>query len=264
MRKLIAFLFTLSLVLPQIGFTKTSRNPVFNVTSHEFNDPYWMFGDLVGSDGDFQDLDNILGFQGFEKLIFYKDLLARVPESQIKARLQRALIQIHIYKGYLSKGIQYLEIHQEGQVVFWAPVSTGWERLAQSPKRTYYVSTPSGVFTIDATERRRFSYTWQVWLDYVIRFNNGIWIHAIGPEHWQNLGYPASGGCVRLHPEDARIVYDYATRYPLDRIVIIVHPHNPKTEPQVPYAYMSQKPPLPPEFINWRKQKGIDKTIPNP
>lgn len=89
-----------------------------------------------------------------------------------------------------------------------AAVSTAWSGFACRGGRP--CSTPRGNFNIDSMELMHYS----------SRFNNspmphsmffmgsvGIAIHGIPKSEWKDLGKPASHGCVRIHPDNATILY---------------------------------------------------------
>lgn len=223
-------------------------------------DNAWMFGDLIGEDGDgtfdlWEDLP-VLG-EG-DHLWRAPRPQYRVPPQKIKDYEARPL-QIRVHKSIQERGYQYLTVHYLGELKFLAPISTAWERLAKAKRGTYYAVTPHGIFAPDAIEPKRFSNRWQVMLSYVIRFNSGIWIHATTPDHYHELGFPASGGCVRLHLEDAKVVYDWVKQVGLQQTVIMVYPHN-QGELQIPRHLQKNPPPLPQDFIEWRVSRGIKVT----
>jgi hypothetical protein len=91
------------------------------------------------------------------------------------------------------------------------PVSTGRERHEK-----YFTSTPVGLFELDPArfETMHYSHTWHgapmawaMFLNYTLRGRQvGIALHSAGP-HIADLGHRASGGCVRLPPEQADILF---------------------------------------------------------
>jgi lipoprotein-anchoring transpeptidase ErfK/SrfK len=81
--------------------------------------------------------------------------------------------------------------------------------------------TPTGTFTVNWTSRMHYSrqYDWAP-MPYAVFFHEGVAVHgtnAIG-----NLGRPASHGCVRLHPKNAKIFYNLVHRHGerLTRVVV--------------------------------------------
>ncbi|MCM2278237.1 MAG: L,D-transpeptidase [Oligoflexia bacterium] len=163
-------------------------------------------------------------------------------------------VQIFVHKSMKERGYQYLQVFVDGALEYDAPTSTAWERFAKAKTRSYQAYTPVGKFVPDGMEPRRFSNTWQVWLKYVIRFSGGIWIHATTPDHYLELGSPASGGCVRLHPNDASVVYDIVSRFGMDETAITVIPAQ-AGETQVPWKLQSRK--VPDVVTSWRALNGF-------
>jgi len=62
-----------------------------------------------------------------------------------------------------------------------------------------------GFFTIYAKTRRSYSRLYEVWMNYNLWVHRGMAIHASNVTRY--LGRPASHGCIRLHPKNARWLY---------------------------------------------------------
>jgi lipoprotein-anchoring transpeptidase ErfK/SrfK len=72
--------------------------------------------------------------------------------------------------------------------------------------------TPPGNFRINWMTPMHYSEQYDLSpMPYAIFFHEGIAIH--GTDDIDNLGQPASHGCVRLHPENARILYQLVELY---------------------------------------------------
>jgi lipoprotein-anchoring transpeptidase ErfK/SrfK len=96
----------------------------------------------------------------------------------------------------IDKSAQHLSVAVEGSVLHTWPVSTG--------RRGY--GTPSGVFRPELLARRWFSHKYyNSPMPYSIFFHGGYAIH--GSYEISRLGGPASHGCVRLHPSNARTLF---------------------------------------------------------
>jgi len=98
----------------------------------------------------------------------------------------------------IDKSAQRMIVSQDGAQVYVWPVSTG--------QRGY--DTPSGEFKPFRMEKDHFSREWDD-----APMPNSIFFttrgHAIhGTEHVRNIGRPASHGCVRLEPENAKALFD--------------------------------------------------------
>jgi len=142
-------------------------------------------------------------------------------------------VQIVVHKSMKEIGLQYLTVSVDGKLEQAFTVSTAWERRVKGKSgRVYNASTPVGRFIPDGMQVKRWSNLWQVNLQYVIRFSGGVWIHATTPDHYAELGAPASGGCVRMYPEDAEQLYKIVSSYGLNETAITVLEHAPG-EPQV-------------------------------
>ncbi len=240
-------LWTLALALAAPALSRAhegAKSPVF-AEAASADDFTWAYGDLYGDDGvptlnPWEDLD------GYE----YR---ASNQESVLRHGTRR--VQIVVRRSMKERGYQFLTVSVDGGEMYSAPVSTAWERVAPGKTGAYRAYTPDGKFFPDGMQTKRFSNRWQVWLSNVIRFNNGIWIHATTPDHFNELGAPASGGCVRLHPVDAAKVYEIVERYGINDTAITVLPAD-RDEPQVPWKQQKGRP-IPGDVVQWRLERGI-------
>src|SRR5258706_5601788 len=97
---------------------------------------------------------------------------------------------------FVDKSTQQISVIQNGRLLYVWPVSTGQDRF----------STPSGVYMPERLERTWFSRAYyNSPMPHAIFFHNGFAIH--GSYDIARLGGPASHGCVRLHPQDAALLY---------------------------------------------------------
>lgn len=121
-----------------------------------------------------------------------------------KARLGGAAQHMFIFKRDAAQGFAFSQM--------WL-VSTGRERSEQ-----YFTTTPAGLFKLDP--QRFFTLThsqrWRgaamphaMFFDYRYRTRaSGLAIHAASRSAVPDLGSRASGGCVRLHPDNARTLFE--------------------------------------------------------
>ncbi|MDP2621038.1 MAG: L,D-transpeptidase [Hyphomicrobiales bacterium] len=81
--------------------------------------------------------------------------------------------------------------------------------------------TPVGKYTPIRLERKWFSrkYHWSP-MPYSVFFHGGYAIH--GTTEIRNLGRPASHGCVRLHPENAAVLFNLVREYGMKNTRIVV------------------------------------------
>src|SRR5262245_10783145 len=97
---------------------------------------------------------------------------------------------------FVDKSMQQISVIQNGRLLYVWPVSTGQDRF----------STPSGVYMPERLERMWFSRAYyNSPMPHAIFFHHGYAIH--GSYDIARLGGPASHGCVRLHPQDAALLY---------------------------------------------------------
>lgn len=98
------------------------------------------------------------------------------------------------------------------------PVSTGREKKERTPSgRKTFTTTPPGIFKLDPN---RFHKVWRSrawnadmpWTMFLDAIENGgmtgIAIHAAGRGKISQLGRRASGGCIRLAPENAQLLFE--------------------------------------------------------
>jgi hypothetical protein len=97
----------------------------------------------------------------------------------------------------VEKASQRMVVIQDGYMRYIWPVSTGRDEL----------ETPNGTYTPQRLERSWFSSEYYSSpMPYSIFFHNGYAIH--GSSAINQLGGPASHGCVRLHPHHAALLFD--------------------------------------------------------
>lgn len=125
-----------------------------------------------------------------------------------------------------------------------------------SSARGGYV-TPTGTYTANWTSRMHYSRQYHFSpMPYSVFFNEGVAVHgtnAIG-----NLGRPASHGCVRAHPRDAKKFYDLVNAHGPKLTRIVVHgtpPYTPVARDDAPrrryrgptfepFAFFGAQPPV--------------------
>ena len=112
----------------------------------------------------------------------------------------------------IDKATQTMTVSQDGEQLFRWRVSTG--------TRTY--ATPSGSFTPFRMEEDHFSKEWDdAPMPHSIFFTKrGHAIH--GTTHLRAIGRPASHGCVRLEPENARVLFGLVKREGLNNTRVVL------------------------------------------
>ncbi|MCE9522967.1 MAG: L,D-transpeptidase [Alphaproteobacteria bacterium] len=108
--------------------------------------------------------------------------------------------------------------HQTFALLYDWPVSTGREEPTLAPSgKILATNTPQGVFQLDR-DRFHADYTsnqWQSPMPYAMFFDwriegrtSGLAIHGTDDAGAKDLGKRASHGCIRLSPENARILFE--------------------------------------------------------
>lgn len=99
---------------------------------------------------------------------------------------------------YIFLGSQYFATYENGQLIFWGPISSG--------KADY--RTLKGKFKVLWRSRNYYSKKYDTEMPFAVCFSNqGYFLHA------QSLpGRPASHGCVRLLHEDAKKLFEWVKK----------------------------------------------------
>lgn len=126
---------------------------------------------------------------------------------------------IVINKANTGDDRQSIKLYEDGKLVLVSKASTGREKYeegckpGQDPKadhcsaRAYWSTTPVGYFDVDKLVENYFSNLWKTWMPYAVFFESGIATHQAPAGTESKLGQRASGGCVRLHPNIAPVIY---------------------------------------------------------
>ena len=135
----------------------------------------------------------------------------------------RLLIVVNKALEGTSPTAQQMNVFLDGQLIYTFPVSTGRETPEVGKSgRAYFSSTPVGDFRIQHRERHYFSGTWLAPMPYAQFFNGGVAIHATVASHYAALGTRNSGGCVRLHDDNAKIMWDLVDQVGVKNVKIRV------------------------------------------
>ncbi len=121
----------------------------------------------------------------------------------------------------IDKSSQRMTVALDGETVHNWPVSTGL--------RAY--DTPSGSYTPFRLEVDHYSREWDdAPMPHSIFFTKkGHAIH--GTTHLRNIGRPASHGCVRLEPENARLLFGLVKKHGLANTKVVLHGEVPAVSP---------------------------------
>ena len=138
---------------------------------------------------------------------FFRPFAAAVAAVLVLALPASAKILIAI-----DKSAQRMIVSQDGEQLYVWPVSTG--------QRGY--DTPGGSYTPFRMEKDHFSREWDdAPMPHSIFFTKqGHAIH--GTEHTRNIGRPASHGCVRLEPENARVLFNMVKQEGMANVRVVL------------------------------------------
>lgn len=150
--------------------------------------------------------------------------------------------------GGTSRTAQTLEIYIDDQHFKTVKVSTGKETSVTTPgKVTYTATTPPGEFRITRRVRNHKSKKWDgVPMNFAQFFNGGIAFHATnGPKYEAKLGSRDSGGCVRLHPTEAEMLWELVETTGVSEVKVIVYDSSYQKhplQPKISYDYDEPQP----------------------
>jgi hypothetical protein len=121
----------------------------------------------------------------------------------------------------IDKSSQRMIVSRDGNRLYAWPVSTG--------VRAH--DTPAGTFTPFRMETDHFSKEWDdAPMPHSIFFTRAG--HAIhGTNHLRAIGRPASHGCVRLQPDNARVLFDLVRREGLPNTRVVLSGVTPAASP---------------------------------
>lgn len=136
----------------------------------------------------------------------------------------RLVIVIDRAERGTSQTAQTLEVYVDGMQTHSFKTSTGKEKRVSTPDgKSYFATTPPGEFQIDYRSIDHKSKKWDgADMPFAQFFNGGIAIHATVPSHFEALGRRDSGGCARLHPTNAKIVWSLVGEIGVKETKVIV------------------------------------------
>lgn len=118
-------------------------------------------------------------------------------------------------KAVVDTGSQKMRVYIDGKQRYSWKVSTG----------RYGFATPNGTYKPIWMKRMHYSEQYDNSpMPYSIFFHQGYAIH--GTQYVGRLGRPASHGCVRLHTNNAKKLYDLVNRYGRSRSSIVITREN--------------------------------------
>ncbi len=119
----------------------------------------------------------------------------------------RASVVAVINKSAVGSVAQTMQVYINGQLTYTWKVSTGREMMEKRKNgKVGPTTTPVGYFRPTFITRLHKSQTWLADMPYAVFFNGGIATHATSAV--DQLGKRASGGCIRLSLENAKIFFN--------------------------------------------------------
>jgi hypothetical protein len=172
----------------------------------------------------------------------------------------------------IDKNVQHMTVTVDNVETYVWPISTGISRY----------DTPSGEFSVTSMHVEWYSKTYDYApMPHSIFFtHNGHAIH--GTTEIAHLGLAASHGCIRLHPDNAKVLYELVSREGMEATKIVVSgnvqiaetprprskaeaaPLQPELPPVVIEEYVIIEPPViveeyvvPPRWLHrqWRRER---------
>lgn len=111
----------------------------------------------------------------------------------------------------VSLSSQQMHVYQDGQLLYEWPVST-----ARAGK-----VTPTGEWTAQLLSRNHRSSRYNnAPMPFAIFYSGHYAIH--GTDQVSRLGRPASAGCVRLHPDNARVLFEMVRAEGVENMRVVV------------------------------------------
>lgn len=113
----------------------------------------------------------------------------------------------------VSISTQTMKVYHEGRHIFTWPVST-----ARAGK-----ITPTGIYQPEFLSRNHRSSRYNnAPMPFAIFYDGHYAIH--GTDQIKRLGRPASAGCVRLHPDNARILFNMVRWEGMENMKVVIGP----------------------------------------
>jgi lipoprotein-anchoring transpeptidase ErfK/SrfK len=132
-------------------------------------------------------------------------------------------LQIVVHKAPVAEN---LEVILDGTTLYIWPTSTGRNQWETSPSgEHYFTETKEGTFRIFKMVENYWSVQWRAPMSDAMFFDAGNAIHGTTPDHYSQLGTPASGGCVRLDQANAATLWALVRKTGANHTLVIVTSH---------------------------------------
>ena len=132
----------------------------------------------------------------------------------------------------IDKSTQQVRVVADGELAHVFKSSTG----------KHGAGTPNGTYGVERMHRRWYSRKYDYApMPYSIFYDGAYAIH--GTTVISRLGRPASHGCVRLHPDDAKVLFALVREQGKENTAVIVTGANPKANPSQAIAQKRKRRP---------------------
>lgn len=177
-------------------------------------------GDSLATDSVMDTVYDENSFSG-EALLEFGSLSEDEPRlSSTPEDIRRARLVAVINKSSIGSTSQLMRVYLDGQLIHEWEVSTGREKLETAKSgKVYRTTTPVGYFRPYKIELNHYSNTWKADMPHAVFFNGGIAVHAT--THVEDLGKRASGGCIRLAPQNAKTFFQLVKSVGLNQVPTI-------------------------------------------
>ena len=146
--------------------------------------------------------------QYFRHFWFY---LASCLQPRQRAKPRDDIFEPGKVVAAVSLTTQTMKVIIDGHERYVWPVSTGAGRY----------STPAGIYGAEWLSKNHRSRKYNnAPMPYAIFFHHGYAVH--GTDQLSRLGSPASHGCVRLHPENAAVLFELARSMGLENMTVVI------------------------------------------
>lgn len=150
-----------------------------------------------------------------QQYLSLKQIIYPMPDNYAYMYLKMKTLEnptSHTVKVYINKRRQWMSIYLDNEKVYEWSVSTA--------RRGYW--TPRGTFRPYSLERMHYSRKYHNSpMPYSVFFKGGYAIH--GTYSISHLGRPASHGCVRVHPRNAKKLYSLIRQYGKRHTKIVIY-----------------------------------------
>ena len=144
-------------------------------------------------------------------LVAFVALLVTAPVADAARKSGEAIFEPGKVVAAVSLQSQTMKVIVGGRERYEWPVSTGAGGY----------TTPQGIYGAEWLSKNHRSRKYNnAPMPYAIFFHHGYAVH--GTDQLSRLGSPASHGCIRLHPDNAALLFELAETMGVDNMTVVV------------------------------------------